>query len=117
MSDGIQKIKYDDFAKLDLRVGEIKEVKDHPNADKLYVMKVDLGEGKGKERTIVAGLRNYYEKDELEGKKAVFVANLEPAKLRGVDSNGMILAAVSEDHSEVKILLVDGDMKPGTKIS
>ena len=99
MSD---KIPYSDFAKLDLRVGEIKSVEAHPNADKLYVMKVDLGEGE--ERTIVAGLRKYYSVEELAGKKAIFVANLEPAVLRGVESNGMILAAVSEDHSEVRTL-------------
>ncbi len=112
MSD---KIPYSDFAKLDLRVGEIKSVEAHPNADKLYVMKVDLGEGE--DRTIVAGLRKYYSVEELVGKKAIFVANLEPAVLRGVESNGMILAAVSEDHSEVKILKIDGEMESGTRIS
>lgn len=112
MSD---KISYDEFAKLDLRVGEIKDVKDHPNAEKLLVLTVNLGEDE--DRTIVAGLRNYYEKDDLKGKKAVFVANLQPAKLRGVESNGMILAAANEQHTEVNILLIDGDMKPGTKIS
>jgi len=111
----VDKVAYEDFAKLDLRVGEIKKVEDHPNADKLYVLTVDFGEGE--DRTIVAGLRKYYSKDDLEGKKAIFVANLEPAKLRGVESNGMILAAVNGDHSEVKILMVDGDMEPGTKIS
>jgi methionyl-tRNA synthetase len=110
-----EKILYEDFAKLDLRVGEIKSVEDHPNAEKLFVMKVDLGEGE--DRTIVAGLRSYYDKEDLIGKKSVFVANLQPAKLRGVESNGMILAAVNEDHSEVDILLIDGDMKSGTKIS
>ncbi|MBS3076894.1 methionine--tRNA ligase subunit beta [Candidatus Pacearchaeota archaeon] len=109
------KIGREDFAKLDLRVGEIKSVEAHPNADKLLVLKVDLGEGE--ERTIVAGLKKYYETDELIGKKAIFVANLESAKLRGIESNGMILAAVNEDHSEVKILMVDGDMEPGTRIS
>lgn len=112
MSD---KVSYEDFAKLDLRVGEIKDVKDHPNAEKLYVLTVDLGEGE--DRTIVAGLRNYYDIADLKGKKAVFVANLQPAKLRGIESNGMILAAANADHSEVDILLIDGDMNPGTKIS
>ena len=113
----MEKVKYDDFAKLDLRVGKILNVEEHPNADKLFVMKVDLGEGKGKERTIVAGLRNYYKKEELEGKKAVFVANLEPVKLRSIESNGMILAAVSDDRKEVVFLKPERNIKEGTKIS
>ena len=73
-----EKVKIDDFQKLDLRVGEILEVKEHPNADKLFVMKVDLGEEK--DRTIVAGLKEHYPADELKGKKAIFVANLQPVK-------------------------------------
>ncbi|MFH1803134.1 MAG: methionine--tRNA ligase subunit beta [archaeon] len=109
------KIDFGAFQKVEMKVGEIKSVKDHPNADKLLVMKVDLGEGE--ERTIVAGLKAYYSKEDLVGKKAIFVANLAPASLRGVESNGMILAAVSEDHKEVKVLSVDGDMPVGTKIS
>jgi len=112
MSD---KIPFGEFGKVKMVVGEIKRVEDHPNADKLLVLSVDLGEES--ERTIVAGLRGFYSADDLVGKKAVFVANLEPASLRGVESNGMILAAVSEDKSEVKILSVDGDMKPGTRVS
>jgi len=111
-----EKIKFDDFGKMDLRVGEIKEVEDHPNADKLLVMKVDLGEESG-ERTIVAGLKGFYEKENLVGKKAIFVANLESAKLRGVESNGMILAASNEDKSEVKILIVDGELPAGSGVS
>ena len=110
-----EKIDFGAFQKVEMRVGEIKGVEDHPNADKLFVMKVDLGEES--ERTIVAGLRNYYSKEDLQGKKAIFVVNLAPAMLRGVESNGMVLAAVSEDHKEVKISTVDGDVKPGTRIS
>src|SRR3989344_9306460 len=112
----VEKIKYDDFAKLDLRVGKIIEIEEHPNADKLFVMKVDLGEGKSKERTIVAGLRGHYKKEELEGKKAIFVANLEPVKLRGVESNGMILAAVSEDRKEVVFLKPEKEVIAGSGI-
>lgn len=111
MSD---KISYDDFAKLDLRVGKIKFVEDHPNADKLFVMKVDLGEGE--DRTIVAGLKKYYSKDDLLGKKAIFVANLEPVKLRGVESNGMILAASNNDKSVVKILEMGDGAEVGMEI-
>jgi len=110
-----EKISIKDFNKMDLRVGEIKSVEEHPNADKLWVMKVDLGEGE--DRTIVAGLKDYYSVDELKGKKAVFVVNLEPAVLRGVESDGMILAASNEDKSEVRILTVDGDLEVGSKVS
>jgi methionyl-tRNA synthetase len=112
MSD---KVSIDDFGKLDVRVGEIKEVEDHPNADKLFVMKVDLGEEEN--RTIVAGLKGHYEKEELKGKNAIFVSNLQPVKLRGVESNGMILAASNLDKSEVKILTVNGDLEIGSKVS
>lgn len=94
---------------LDLRVGEIAEVKDHPDADKLYVLKVDLGE---EQRTLVAGLKPYYEKDELQGKKGIVVANLEPAKLRGIESEGMLLAA--EHEGKVSILRADGE--PGDQV-
>src|SRR3989338_5118338 len=91
-----------DFGKLEFRVGRIVEAKEHENADKLFVLRVDLGEEK--ERTIVAGLRGHYTAEELEGKKAVFVVNLEPVVLRGVKSNGMVLAAVSEDKKKVILL-------------
>ncbi len=107
------KISYNDFAKLDLRVGKIIKVEEHPNADKLYILEVDLG-NKDK-RTIVAGLRLKYKKEELIGKKAVFVANLEPAIIRGVESNGMLLAA-GDDHENIIILAPEKDIKEGSKI-
>ena len=108
------KIPYSDFAKLDLRVGLIKKAEPHPNASKLLVLTVDLGEEK--ERTIVAGLKNHYSIEDLEGKKAIFVANLEPAMLRGIESNGMILAAVSEDESQIIFLTPEKDIPQGSKI-
>lgn len=108
------KLPYDDFAKIELKVGFITEVKPHPNADKLYVLTVDLGEAKT--RTIVAGLRNHYAPEHLKGKKAIFVANLAPVTLRGIESNGMILAAVNEDDSHVTILTPDEDIATGSKI-
>jgi len=110
----MEKVKYDDFAKLDLRVGLIKEVEDHPNADKLFVMKVDLGEGS--DRTIVAGLKGFYSVEDLKGKKAVFIVNLEPVVLRGVESNGMILAAVSEGKKEVVLLKPTQEVQAGEKL-
>jgi len=112
--NGTPKISYNDFSKLDLKVGKILKVEDHPNADKLYVLRVDLGNGD--ERTIVAGLKNHYEKDHLKGKKAIFVSNLAPVELRGVKSDGMILAAVNDDDSHVVILTPDEDIAQGSKI-
>ncbi|MBU0906932.1 MAG: methionine--tRNA ligase subunit beta [Nanoarchaeota archaeon] len=109
-----EKIDFKDFQKVEMKVGKIKSVEDHPNADKLLVMKVDLGEGE--DRTIVAGLRKYYSSEELVGKKAIFVANLAPASLRGVESNGMIMAAVSEDHGEVKVLKPSKDCEAGSLV-
>ncbi len=83
-------IQYDDFAKLDLRVGTVTEVQDHPNADKLLVLKVDLGP---EQRQIIAGLRGFISPEALLGSQVVIVANLAPRKMRGLESQGMILAA------------------------
>ncbi len=107
------KISYSDFAKLDLRVGKILEVKDHPNADKLYILKVDLNEESP--RQIVAGLKPYYKPSDLTNKKAIFAANLEPVNLRGIESNGMILAA---DNSKGKVIFLtaEKDIDIGSKI-
>ncbi len=87
-------ISFDEFQKLDLRIGKVLSVKDHDNADKLYVVTVDLGD---EERQLVAGLKEHVPKDELEGQTVVVVANLEPAKIRGVESQGMLLAADADD--------------------
>ncbi len=108
------KIPYTNFEKLDLRVGKILFVEDHPKADKLYILTVDLGEPTN--RTIVAGLKPYYKSEELKGKQAVFVANLEPITLRGIESNGMILAASTENKSEVILIKPEKEITPGSKI-
>jgi len=102
-------VSFQDFKKLEFRIAEIKEVSDHPNADKLYVLKVDAG---GEERQMVAGLKPYMPPEKLLGKKVVIVANLEPATLRGVESNGMLLAAQDGDH--VTIVVPDEDVAPGS---
>ena len=87
-------ITIDEFRKLELIVAEIKEVKDHPNADRLYVVKVNTG---SEEIQLVAGIRKAYTKEELIGKKVIVVKNLEPAVIRGEQSQGMILAASNQD--------------------
>jgi methionyl-tRNA synthetase len=102
----------DPFSKLDLRVAKILEVTDHPKADKLYIMQVDLGPlGK---RTIVAGMKPYYQKQELTGKSIVMVTNLKPAVIRGIESKGMLLAAT--DAHNVVSLLDPKDGSPGAEI-
>jgi len=104
-------VSFDEFKKMQLVVGTVTSVEPHPNADKLYVIKVDLG---GEERQLVAGLRPYYSAEELNGKQLVVVANLAPAALRGVESQGMLLAAQQGD--EVVIISPERPMKPGAKV-
>ncbi|HOS58557.1 MAG TPA: methionine--tRNA ligase subunit beta [Syntrophorhabdaceae bacterium] len=109
----MENIVFDDFLKLDLRVAEIKSCEDLPGADKLYKLTIDVGE----ERTIVAGIKQHYTKEELVGKKIAVVANLEPRKLRGVISHGMLLAASNEDNTSIVLLTLDKDIPNGSRIS
>ncbi|MEM6394341.1 MAG: methionine--tRNA ligase subunit beta [Planctomycetota bacterium] len=86
-------ITFDDFLKLDLRVATIVEAAEHPNADRLLKLQIDVGEER---RQICAGVKAYYDPAELVGKQIVVVANLEPRKIRGEVSQGMLLAASVE---------------------
>ncbi len=104
-------ISYEDFQKLDIRVAKVEEVEKVPKADKLYKLTIDLGTEK---RTLVAGLAQHYKVDELKGKKIVILANLEPRKLKGITSEGMLLAAVEGDN--VSILTPDKDIPLGSKV-
>jgi methionyl-tRNA synthetase len=102
----------DAFAKLELRVGRIEEVRDHPDADSLYAMIVDLGTEK---RSICAGLRAHVQAEDLRGRKVLVVANLKPAQLRGIESAGMVLAA---DRKDGKVVPVDpGDAALGDLVT
>lgn len=105
-------VSFEDFKKMDIRIAQIKEVKPHPNADKLFVINIDIG---GADRQIVAGIKNFYEPKDLIGKKVVVIANLEPATIRGVESSAMLLAA--RDDKELAILIPERDIKIGSKIS
>jgi len=107
-------IKFSDWEKLDLRTGKIIEVKDIENTDKLYKLLLDLGKEK---RTLVAGLKPYYKKEELQGKRCIVFTNLEPRKIRGIESQGMILAASSEDKNKVRLLQPDEEIKEGSRVS
>lgn len=108
-------IKFEDFAKLDLRVAKILKVEEIEGADKLLKLDLDVGElGK---RTICAGIKQHYDKDDLKGKKIIIIANLEPAMKKGVRSEGMLLAASDENHEKVILLVPDSDIEAGSKIS
>jgi methionyl-tRNA synthetase len=93
------KIDFDDFAKVDLRVGLVKSAEPVKGADKLLHLKIDIGEAEP--RTIVAGIAKAYEAEKLIGRKVVIVANLHPRKLRGIESNGMIVAASLEGGTPI----------------
>ena len=105
-------ITFDAFSKLELVIGTVVSVEDHPNADRLRILKVDIGEEIP--RTLVAGLKGHYEPGELEGMSVVVAANLEPAKLRGVESRGMILAA--QDGDTVSVLKPDKPVSNGSRV-
>jgi methionyl-tRNA synthetase len=105
-------ITYDDFAKLELRIGKVLEAVNVPKKDKLLHLQVDLGEGKP--RSIVAGIAQAYKPDQLVGKQVIVVANLAPRKLAGLVSEGMILAAGDEEILGLSAL--DRDVPPGTRV-
>jgi methionyl-tRNA synthetase len=114
MSEQPDTIQFDDFAKVKLRVAEVLEAYDHPNADKLIVLKINLGD---EQRQICAGLRGHYEPASLVGRKIVVVANLAPRMMRGEESKGMLLAASNADHTQVILLTPDADVEPGASVS
>jgi len=107
-------ITIDDFAKVKLRVGKVLEAGIHPNADKLLVLQVDLGDEK---RQLCAGLRAHYEPDQLVGCNVIVVSNLAPRTMRGQVSQGMLLAACSGDRSEVVVLTTERDIAAGSSVS
>ncbi len=106
-------IAFKEWQKLDLRIAKILDVKDHPNAEKLYLLEIDLG---GEKKTLVAGLKEHYKPEELKGKLCVVFTNLEPATIRGIKSEGMIMAAVNKDKSKVILLAPEKDIDLGSKI-
>jgi len=102
-------VAFEEFKRLELKVAKIKEVTDHPNADKLYVIIIDLGD---KTKQIVAGIRNSYKPEDLIGKEVVVVDNLEPIVLRGVESQAMLLAA--QDENGVAIIKPEREVSVGS---
>jgi methionyl-tRNA synthetase len=111
-------VQYEDFTKLDLRVARVVAAEAHPNADKLVVLKVDMGGGQ--ERQILAGIRQWYAPEQLVGKSIVLVANLAPRKMRGLESNGMLLAATvkeGDEYRDVVVITLDREVPPGSAVS
>jgi methionine--tRNA ligase beta chain len=98
---------------MDIRTGKVQKVEEHPNADKLYKVQVDIGETT---LQTCAGLKNFYEPEELESKSVVVLANLEPTELRGEKSECMMLAAESEDGETVSLLETDQEIDVGSGI-
>lgn len=111
--EGTTYLNFETFMEVDLRVGKITNVEDHPNADRLYVVTIDDGTEGG--RTICAGLKTYYSPEEMQGKSVVFVANLKPRPLRGVVSEGMMLAA-DDGNDNVRLITIDGDISTGSQV-
>lgn len=112
MTEGI--VEFSDWEKLDLRVAEIKDIEDIQGADKLYKLSLDVGELG--EKTICAGLKEHYSKDALIGKKIIYFSNLKPRMMRGVESQGMLLAASSKDHSKVILISPEKDIDNGMRV-
>lgn len=104
-------VSIQDFQQLEIRIAQVLEVQPHPNADRLYVLKIKVGE---QEKQIVAGIRTSYAADQLVGKKIVVVNNLEPATIRGVESQGMLLA--TSDDKGHSVLTPDRDVPSGTQV-
>ena len=113
MPEGTTHLDFETFMEVELKVGKITNVADHENADKLFVVTIDDGTDNG--RTICAGLKEYYTADQMIGKSVVFVANLKPRKLRGVMSEGMMLAA-DDGNGGVSLVTIDGEISPGSQV-
>jgi methionyl-tRNA synthetase len=102
---------YEDFQKLELKIAQIESVEPHPNADRLYVLKIKIGEA---HKQIVAGIKAHYTPEELRGKKIVVIDNLEPVVIRGVESNGMLLAA--SDPTMLTLIVPERPIPDGAKV-
>jgi methionyl-tRNA synthetase len=118
MTEFLPQITYDDFAKLDLRVVTVRKAELHPDADRLLKLQIDDGTADG--RQICAGMKAWYAPEDLEGTQVIIVANLEPRKIRGEISEGMVIAATrrdGEDADDVAVLRCDREMPSGSKVS
>jgi methionyl-tRNA synthetase len=110
----MEQVEFFDWQKLDIRIAEIKNVEEIEGADKLWKLSLNVGELG--ERTICAGIKQAYSKENLIGEKIVYFANLKPRVMKGIESQGMLLAASSEDHSKIILLAPEQDIESGTRV-
>ncbi|MDP2593468.1 MAG: hypothetical protein Q8P52_02350 [bacterium] len=109
-------ISFDDFKKLEIKIGEIKSAEKVPDTDKLLRLSVDMGEESP--RQIISGIAEYFpDTKELVGKKCAFAANLEPKTIKGIESGGMILAVLDRERTAFSLLEVSSDISPGSLAS
>jgi methionine--tRNA ligase beta chain len=114
ISPAVSLVKYDEFAKLDIRVAKILSAERVEGANKLYKLRISLGT---EERTLAAGIAPWYpDPAVLVGKSIAVIANLEPRTVRGITSQGMLLAASEDNDQKVVLLTIDGDVAPGSKV-
>ena len=104
-------VSFEEFKNIQIKTAKIKEVREHPQADKLYVLIIDTG---SEEKQIVAGIKNFYSPDALVGRNIVIIDNLAPAVIRGVESQGMLLA--SQDSNGISIISPDRDISAGSPV-
>jgi methionyl-tRNA synthetase len=110
----LTQVGIDDFAKLDLRVARVIECEKVEKSEKLLKLKLDIGI---ETRQVVSGIAKFYKPEELIGKNVIMIANLKPAKLMGIESQGMILAAVYGKDEKLAVVTVDADMPLGSRVS
>ncbi len=104
-------VTFADFKKIDLRVAKVLEVEEILGADRIWKLRIDVG---SEQKTIVAGVKKFYSREQLLGKSVIIVNNLEPSLIRGVESQGMLLAAKDETH--LSLLVLDQDLPPGSLV-
>lgn len=110
----MEQVEFSDWEKLDLRIAKIKEVQEIEGADKLWKLSLDAGDLG--EKTICAGIKKSYSKEQLIGKSIVYFSNLKPRIMKGVESQGMLLAASSPDHSKIVLITPEQEIEPGSRI-
>ena len=108
------KIDYDDFSKIEFKIGVIKECIKHPNADRLLVFQIDVGEEKP--RQIISSIAEFYKPEDVINKRVVVVTNLKKAKFKGMESDGMLMCASLKNDEDVELLTITKDFAGGTKV-
>ena len=107
-------VSFEDFSKIDLRVGQVVKAENIEGADTLIRLKVDFGDLG--ERIILSGIKKWYKPEDLEGNNYIFIFNLAPRRMMGEESQGMIVAAETDGEEECVLLIPDKDIAPGTKV-